>query len=198
MNLKFNALLLALALAAVTFSSDTFAADCTATECECILVTYHDPAAAEGQDIVTDKFSWARASGQLNRRLGKWEAIRFQFSYEDNGVQACCSVIDNNTAQSPWAGLTISHFPSNQADRNEVHFLLYGQTPEYGEWFIVTAGDGVNAVESPPPREIDNSMLPNLLTTADSRLIALSEDQDLIDRALLLNAENRIDLLNGC
>ena len=87
-----------------------WAADCSTTECACVLVTYHDPAAAEGADIITEKFSWEQSAAKVNRRLGKYEMILFEWSYQDNGVHACCSIIDNDQAQEPWNSITVSHF----------------------------------------------------------------------------------------
>lgn len=196
---KIIVLLIASALASITLAASVaIAADCSTTECACILVTYHDPAAPMGSDIVTDQFSWVKGPGQLNRRLGKWEAITVQFAYESNGVQACCSVIDNDQAQEPWTAFALSHFAPLNGDRRELHWLLYAQTPEYAEFETVTQGDISNATEIPAHTVIDNSLIDNLLITADSRLIPLSDDQALIDLARAEFPANRISLLNGC
>lgn len=179
------------------FSASVIAADCTTTECACIAVTYHDPSAPVGDSLLVEKFSWVKAPGQFNRHLGKYEVVRIQYSYQDNGTQVCCSAIDNDQAQAPWTGFTFSHFPPLNGDRRESHFILYSQTPDYAEWNILVEGDTVTSagfVQS----EINNSLIDNLLGTSDSRLIPVSSDQNLIDQALLLNSANRLDLLNGC
>lgn len=192
-----NKVLFAL-IALIGLALPAIAADCSTTECACMLITYHDPAAPTGSDIVTDKFSWQESAGRINRRLGKYEALVVQFSYESNGVQACCNVIDNQGAQAPWAGFTMSHFAPLNGDRRGLHIFLYAQTPEYAEWEIVTTGDLTNAVDIPPHTVVDNSLIENLLITADSRLISLSNDQTLIDEARLLLTANRNSLLDGC
>lgn len=188
------------------FFSGAYAADCVTTECACMLVTYHDPAAPVGQDIVTDKFSWQEAPEMLNRRLGKWNALTIQLSTLDTGIQTCCIVIDNQGTSQPFSGIVLNYFGSSGPDRREIHILLYWQIAEEAlpielleaDWQVITDGDMTNPVASPPLLAVDGGQIRSLLNGSDSRTIPLSEDQALIDEAVLLRSANRLDLLNGC
>lgn len=188
------------------FYSGVYAADCSTTECACMLVTYHDPAAPAGQDIVTDKFSWQEAPDMLNRRLGKWNVLTIQISTLDTGIQTCCIAIDNHGSSAPFAGIVLNYFGQSGPDRREIHVLLYWQIAEEAlpielleaEWQVITNGDMTNPVTSPPLLAVEGAQIRSLLNGSDSRTIPLSEDQTLIDEAVLLRSANRLDLLNGC